>query len=84
MKVEYGDFPNWKILNGRGKYAPLLKDFLEAHDEPMMRIKCDDRKSMANIACSLRQTAVRLDASVRVSSNSKDLSVYIQKIGNWE
>lgn len=81
MKVEYGNFPDWKKLNGRGKYAPLLKDFLESHDEPMMRIKCDDRKGMNVVACSLRQTAARLSASVRISANSGDLSVYIEKIG---
>ena len=79
MKIEYGDFD--KKLNGRGKYAPLLNDFLESHEEPMMRIKCDDRKSMNVVACSLRQTASRLRASVRISANSGDLSVYVEKIG---
>ena len=81
MKIEYGDFPDWKVLNGRGKYAPLLKDFLSSHEEPMMRLECSDIKSMNLCACSLRQTASRLNASVRVSSNSKDLSVYVEKIG---
>lgn len=84
MKVEYGDFPMHERVGSRGKYAPLLKDFLSNHDEPSMRILCSDSKEMAIVASSLRQLRGRLNANVMITTNGSDHTVYVTKFNEGD
>ena len=79
MKVEYGDFSEHEKIGSRGKYAPLMKDFLSNHDEPSMRILCNDSKEMNVVACSLRQLQARLCANVKITTCCNNHAVYVTR-----